>query len=414
MIILCFFTTCTPKLNVYKVVGLSDFQPLVDNKQENIPTAEDWESYVPSLEYPDHLPKKVIRLNFHFMNNADSSVNYRWKNVKRYAKDLVYHCHEFLANNKKMILPYQNEIPALPTRYRYELTASEGFEANKGIYNHIDDELYYYLHKGRNSNLGSRKVFEKYSIGADSILNIFLIPHHPDSISSPTYKGGGQQGVALGTSFVKISGLHQRKFNPWANRGNLNHEIGHIFSLGHAWRRDHCADTPEHKNDCFSKTHNGSKCDSLYSNNVMDYNTFQNAWTPCQIARMHLKMSREKSRVRKYVKKTWCNYRPEAYITIRDSIVWTGEKDFNGDIIIESGASLEIRSRMSMPPNGKIYVKKGGKLILNNARLHNDCDKQWKGIFLEKSKKENAEVFYIGEVAVEDTLDGFAMEVSEN
>ena len=367
------------------------------------------EGYTPSLKYPDHIPMKIIRVNFHYMNNSDSTVNFRLDRAKKYTKDLLFYCHEKLEKNKRVNLPLGHNMPVLPFRYRYELTASEGYESNNGVYVHNDDDLYYFLFKGKNQNLGKRTVYEKYAIGEDSILNIFMQPHHPDSVGTPTYGKGGSKGVALG-SFVKISGMHRDKFNPWANKGNFNHEVGHIFGLGHAWRNDGCDDTPVHKNDCFAKSTKGTKCDSLWSNNMMDYNTTQDALSPCQIGRVHSKMSQRNSRARRYIKKTWCKYDPLKTIVIRDSIIWSGEKDLSGDLVIESNGFLEIQCRLSIPPGGQILVKKGGTLVLNDSWLHNDCGKSWKGIKVESSKKKTGIVRYLGKPKIENTGVEFSFE----
>jgi len=404
------YQSCTSTSEITKISSLAVLKSMETSPLGITESSKKSKAYMPSLKHLSHTPEKVVRINFHFMNNSSETVNFKEERARKYVKDLMYYCHKNLKTNKASRLPIRNNYEVIPARYKYEITTSKGYEKEAGIYMHQDDELYYFIYKGKDRNLGSRKLYDKYAIGQDSILNIFMVPHFPDSLDSPTYGSGGSKGVALGTH-VKISGMHQDKFDPWSNRGNFNHEVGHIFSLGHAWRKDGCEDTPEHDNKCFAP--DGTRCDSLTSNNLMDYNTFQEALTPCQLGRVHQKMTMKKSRVKKFVKKTWCTYDPAKTLTIRDSIKWTGEKDLSGDIIIEAEGFLEICSRISMPKGGKILVKSGGTLFLNNAWLHNDCDQSWEGIFSEKLKKEIGNIVYLGKPKIENTSTPFSLDVTE-
>ena len=401
--------SCKITSGMTKISSISDLTVIENSPFGVSANCKKSKAYLPTLAHLSHTPEKVIRVNFHFMNNEAKTVNYSEENARRYARDLLVYAHKNL-ENRASNLPLGNDYEVIPSRYKYEITSSEGYEKDAGVYMHYDDELYYFVFKGKDRNLGSRAMYNKYAIGQDSILNIFMTPHFPDSIASPTYGFGGSKGVALGTH-VKISGMHKRRFDPWSNTGNFNHEVGHIFSLGHAWRNDGCDDTPEHDNRCFAP--DGTACDSLTSNNMMDYNTFQNAITPCQLGRVHQKMSMKSSRVRKFVKNDWCTFNAAKTLTIRDNVSWAGEKDLRGNIVIESGGFLEILCRVSMPPKGKILVKSGGTLLLNNAWLHNDCDKTWDGIFVETENNNSGKVQYIGNPKIENTVEPFSLELSE-
>jgi len=263
------------------------------------------------------------------------------------------------------------------------LTSNPSQAGSNGIYFHYDDELCYYVHKGRNRNLFDRRVIEKYSVGKDSILNIFIMPHHPDSVASPTYSASGV-GVALGNA-IKIAGIYENKAPSWSYRGVLNHEVGHVFGLVHAWvSNDGCADTPPHPAKCWNRTEN-SPCDTMATNNVMDYNALQNAWTPCQIGKVHRSMATPGSRPRKIIIPYWCTLNESKNISIRDTFLWEGAKDLEGHLIIEPGGVLQINCRVSMPPGGQLIIQAGGELRLgNNAVLHNDCDQEWDGIIIQE------------------------------
>jgi hypothetical protein len=344
------------------------------------------ESYIPDTNHLNHSPIKYVRVNFHWVNSSDSSKNYNGKEAIEFTKGLLHTASKDLETNNKLWFPYKNNIPAIPTQYRYVLTADPSRPNDNGIYFHYDDELCYYIHKGKNRNLFDRRVIQKYSVGQDSVLNIFIMPHHPDSVASPTYMAGGV-GVALGNA-IKIAGLYENQAPYWVYRGVLNHEVGHVFGLVHAWvNNDGCSDTPPHPGECWNRTVS-PPCDTMATNNVMDYNALQNAWTPCQIGKVHRSMATPNTRARKVILPTWCTLKENKTINIRDSITWNGAKDLEGHIVIEKGGLLSINCRVSMPPGGRILIRPGGELRLGAFGLiHNDCGQEWEGIVIQEQGK---------------------------
>ncbi|MEL7124209.1 MAG: reprolysin-like metallopeptidase [Bacteroidota bacterium] len=355
-------------------------------------------NYIPDTNHLDHTPIKTIRINIHWLNAADSSINYYGEKAIDFTMGWLHSAGKDLETNNKLWLPYRNEIPVLPTRYRYELTPKKGDPNDKGIYFHFDDTLSYYVHKGRTRNLFDRRVINKYGVQLDSVLNIFVMPHHPDSVASSTYLAGSV-GVALGNA-IKIAGPFEDKGPSWKYRGVLNHEVGHIFGLNHAWRNDGCPDTPDHPGKCWGRTEE-PPCDTMATNNVMDYNALQNGWSPCQIGRVQQHLSIPEYRTRKFVKKTWCKKITDP-IVIRDSISWGGAKDLESDVIVEGGGVLTIGCRISFPEAAQLIVKPGGKLILDkSAYLHNDCGLEWDGIVMEEQGALKAEVYKRGKPKIE-------------
>lgn len=359
------------------------------------------EHYVPDTNHLDWYPVRYIRINFHWVNNSDTSKNYKGQEARDFIKMLLHSANKDLQTNNKLWFPYRNDINVIPPRLQYRLTPGTDEEGDDGIYFHNDDELCYYIHKGRTRNLFHRKIIQKYSVKKDSILNVFFMPHHPDSVASSSYLAGSV-GVALGKA-VKMAGMFEDGGPAWKFRGILNHEVGHVFGLAHAWlRNDGCDDTPPHPGKCWNKTEE-PPCDTMATNNIMDYSAVQNAFTPCQIGKVHRSMATKNAPARALLEPTWCILKEDRPIIIQDSVVWQGAKDVERNIIIQSGASLSITCRISMPPESTITIQPGGHLILeSNAQLHNDCGKKWKGILIQREGSLQGRVTSIGNAKIED------------
>lgn len=358
----------------------------------------DIESYLPDTNHLDHRPMRYLRVNVHFMNSSDSTKNYNGARGRKYARELIDEATKNLEQNRKMSLPTGNSTPVYPVRYRYVLSSSQGYEQDSAVYFHYDDDLFSFVSRGKNRNNYSRDVIRTYGVGLDSIINLFIMPHHPDSILSETYDVTSA-GIALGSG-VKLSGIFETRKSARSFKGLVNHEIGHVLGLRHTWNtNDGCDDTPKNPN-CWNTT-DDPPCDTMASNNLMDYNAHQHAWSPCQIGMINRAMSRESGRVRKMLVEKWCSLDPEQNILIEDSIVWNGSRDLNGNLTIGPTGSLIIHCRVSMPPESEINVLPGAKLVLRDARLHNACGREWKGINIHSRGKLAGTVLYEGSSILE-------------
>ena len=377
----------------------------------NSTLCDDALNYAPDTAHLEHTPMKYIRVNVHFMNSSDSSQNFNGAEGIEYAKSLIRYSNIPLRDNKKMFLPKGNETPVLPLRYEYVLTPATDDPNDEGVYFHYDDELFYFVQVGVDRNLASRTVLNKYNVGGDTIMNLFIMPHHPDSIASPTYSVT-HTGIALGNN-VKVAGLYESDKPVWFFKGLINHEIGHVLGLSHTWSfPDGCDDTPTHQN-CWNKTQAGP-CKDGASNNVMDYNSRQNAWTPCQIGRIHRMFANVYSRSRKILVDNWCHLNPDRHIIITDSIHWKGEKDLEGHLTIAEGGYLRVSCRLSIPKGGKITVKSGGTLVLDQSLIHNACGDTWQGIVVEKQQKTAGKVVALGNIRLENMDNPLVSSIVEN
>jgi len=352
------------------------------------------ESYSPCL-IKEYTSIKLIRVNFHFMNTTNKKNNYSVNESKDLVRRLLRNSNQRLRTNHKMNLPVGNETQICPPHYQYVLYKDDN---QKSIYHHYDDELCFFANKGKHRNNYDNRVIKKYGVNLDSVINVFVMPHIPKKMQDSKYKES-RTGVALGNG-LKIAGLFKSKKKAWEVATLLNHEIGHILGLRHTWNtNDGCNDTPKHPN-CWSSS-NGVNC-KVASNNVMDYNNSQMAWTPCQLGRIHQAFNKSGSAQRRLLIPNWCE-KKHAILTIDQNVIWSQALDVNQDIVIKSGNTLEIRCRVHMAKNTSITIEPNARLILNECRLHNDCGHKWDGIRILRKRKKIGELVSSPNSIIENT-----------
>lgn len=368
----------------------------------------DYNNYIPDTNRLHFSPMRYVRLNIHFINSADSTQNFKPQEGIRFAQELVNHANYLLSVNHKMFLPPGNNTPVLPTQYRYVLTGKPDDPDDLGVYFHYNDSLFICNKKDYTSrsiySLFYGGQFDLYGVQKNEALNVFFVEHPPDSLGSPTYKfttnGVGKPDWAkmvgafhhFTTNKDPVTGASN--YNGGSIAGLFNHELGHSVGLAHTWNlNDGCDDTPMNPNhwnfpEVAPEKHNE------VSNNVMDYNAFQNAWTPCQIGKVQLNCATPNSLQRRIIRPDWCHYDPTQPIQIYpgDTVVWLGNKDFNTDIIVHHRAQLTIHCTVSLPQGAAIKVKMGGTLVLDGATITNLCNQKWRGIEVEKRFKKRSRI----------------------
>lgn len=366
--------------------------------------------YIPdSADLTTMIPRRV-RINIHFMNNEKGNVNFTEEEGRQYALDLVYSANQMLRQNQKMNLPAGNETPVVQPLYEFVLWPDPAISGDDGIYFHYDNDKWYMNKKNRGETLFSSKHYDTYGRQKGDVINIFLMEHPTDSISSPTYKASAD-GVGF-TTWAKVVGCYQHNTEvfywdsgkpiykgAWYMAKLFNHELGHSLGLPHSWNtNDGCDDTPTHPN-CWNYT-TTPPCNEEISNNMMDYNQCQCALTPCQIGKIRSYMSRPNNMQRKFIAKDWCERDPANDITIYrgDSVKWIGHRDIRGNITIQPGGVLEITCTLSMPRDGKITVKPGATFIMNGSTITNTCGDQWEGIEIWQNGKTKSKVIARGNI----------------
>lgn len=383
---------CSSKRNTIVVSELSAHKS-ADVRSADQDLCADVEGYSPCL-IKDFTPTKFIRVNFHFMNTIDKMNNYSVAESEDLVKKLLRNANLRLKSNHKMNLPVGNELSVCPPHYQYVLHKDE---SQRAIYHHYNDELCFFANKGKHRNNYDYQVIEKYAVNLDSVVNVFVMPHIPKKMRDENYKVS-RTGVALGNG-LKIAGLYETKKKPWEVATLLNHEIGHVLGLRHTWSsNDGCDDTPYHPN-CWSSTDKGN-C-TVASNNAMDYNNSQMAWTPCQLGRIHQAFNKAGSTQRKLLIANWCD-KDQTPLVIKQDLTWSQALDVNQDIIIKSGYTLEMGCRVHMAKNTSITIEPGATLVLSEAHLHNDCGNNWNGIRIISKRKKKGNLIASTNSIIED------------
>lgn len=260
--------------------------------------------------------KKTIRVIIHFPlksngtenftetkdcnGNVSSDYNGYW-----FAEKFIERANDCLQHNEKMKQQLSNrDIKVKPINIQFELA---------GVVFHRNDNLF--------CPIVGDNTLAAYTTMLNQCENLVGQTNKEEAIHVFLYKGLVGYGISQGSVCV-VSGVDTvyNDFIHYDNGDNTNnwyfdgkivrlslHEIGHCLTLEHPKlygdtvevRKlnydDDCADTPTYRellSDGYKDPYewNGEKS----SNNVMDYNASQSAWTPCQIEKVHKNIAQRK------------------------------------------------------------------------------------------------------------------------
>ncbi len=337
-----------------------------------------WKDYQPDSTNLNEIPERILRIAFYVVRNDDGSGNFQEEEGKAYLLDLLRIANHNLANNQPLNLPVGNNIPNLPIRIQYVLTGDE--ENPDGIY-FINDTENNHFNRKKGGSITDEKLYELYAKRKNEVLPIFIMENSDDDKAN-----GGGIGMS---NWVKMAACYfhfkERDHGAWFMAGLINHEVGHTLGLAHTWAgNDGCDDTPNHPN-CWNVEPSGP-CEVI-SNNMMDYNVYDNALSPCQIGLIHWRIMVIGSNSRNFLEPNWCNYNIDNTIYIDQNTVWNGARDLSGDIIIGRNAILTVNSLVSLPKGAQIIIRKKGKLIVETGQITNRCGEKWLGVKIPKRKK---------------------------
>ena len=261
---------------------------------------------------------KIVRVNFHFMQNSSGGGNFRSYDDGDgrpftgydYARQHVEAMNNMCGNNYQLNLPVGNTLQILPKNYRFVLDAVY-FVPNNSFYDY--------------GNLNGK--FTTYGMDKPNVMNIFI---------SHSLDNAGGNASNLSATYNPTSGkctdvrAYWRQYiaemnngsgiQDWVRATTTGHELGHLLTLSHTVLNngapkcgtgcsnfpvdegggpintacdDFCADTPTaweitQANNCTKHPACEWQDPSIYcSNNFMDY-AGAHALSPCQIGRIHV------------------------------------------------------------------------------------------------------------------------------
>ena len=173
-----------------------------------------------------------------------------------------------------------------------------------------------YFHRDHEAFDGTKTPFQihaKYDVETNQVLDVYCIHRNNLGYDGNAFVIGDFNKFVYLNDYKHYLKPYCRDWSKTNTAHSMNHEIGHTLNLLHTWNEadqfEGCADTPlgfiydkiKSNGDCVSDFANcwdyhpsiigcpKKPCDewSKISNNVMDYSSYDPAWTVCQIARIN-------------------------------------------------------------------------------------------------------------------------------
>ncbi|MEZ5195259.1 MAG: hypothetical protein R2764_02290 [Bacteroidales bacterium] len=107
---------------------------------------------------------------------------------------------------------------------------------------------------------------------------------------------------------------------------------------------------------------------------------------PTSYSQIRFSFLRNKILVGSHAKGVWeadlpCINR-DSIITINDSAIWYNSVAMHGDLVVDSGGVLIVKNEVYMPTDTRVFVKCGGKLVVDGGKFTQSCGEHWQGIEL--------------------------------
>jgi len=351
----------------------------------------EWKDYI-SVD-PDLIPLKRIRVSVHILCKEDTLGNGSELDIygnfapTQANRDLIRNVFEHASGPQTPLSQIQGCGDVYANLSPFQLPNSSEYIRDSRI-RFVVDSIYFWFRDSLYEGMRNPQDVWQFRLSCWKHCVLDNPGNNPDAMqvylgafpSAPNYAFPAQ------IDLVVSSGFYNDVYNP----GNLRHEIAHALGLIHTIhdlsgnckpnQDDGCDDTPMpqdlNQNPC---CWNGITC----SNNLVDNNVHCHALTACQIGMIHAGLMQERVGTSyKALIPDHCKYDKDKSTIIKTGKheVWMGSRWLQGDLIIQSGASLVVRCTVSLPEKGSVKIEPGGQLIIDGGLMTNVCGNMWRGI----------------------------------
>ncbi len=282
-----------------------------------------------------------------------------------------------------------------PIQYQYELYQNS--PTDPGVYFHqVSPSDYIYFNSSPFVTPGTSSLWKnEYSVNGNKVIDVYLC----GAASGATGYGGVAENIGSGSQ-VKFYNFWNNYNNSsvgwWAYIGTMKHEIAHLLGLVHSWGYiEQGTNTLVNCNgSCGVFSQSNTSCGSQWAvdNNVMSYNPSCTDHQNCQLGTIHQYLSTLPTFVD--VDNYMCTYDATKTVNIYngENVLWNSTRYLQGDIVVQSGATLTISCKLGMAPGAVITVQPGGTLNVDGGWITNICGNLWGGIYVQGDNTQDQQM----------------------